>query len=328
MTVESFNNSITLLVNQVQQQPTVQEANNALVAEWATWARMNPTLYNENEQRTAHIKESTGTEGKYRSEQMKNVDLLFKILAAHPAPNVQRLADWVTHPETGQQCRRMVVLLHGAKTISKKEMVNHIMTIFAVNLVMVSKNAGECVVDQSKLSAKELADLQYAPSSIQLKYKHIFAWFKQQSVNYEQREFKNHVGSYHAAIKEKFAATLVERPDYGIRKQAPVDRNAQEKIRTNANLHPFKMSMDDKGVHSGYDDCIEILVHEIGHSFGPRGKKEPHSLRLSNFHYFVEDNHPDHKGKRTIQLSGFNGVDKTAKLRLTNVFRGRAQISA
>jgi len=107
------------------------------------------------------------------------------------------------------------------------------MTIFAVNLVMINKN-DETTLNLDTLSEKEIVDLQYAPSSHGLFYKHIFSWMINKSILFAQKDFKGmkgksffHIfcnsfyqhltqsylhfqltGSFLAAIKDKFAQTL------------------------------------------------------------------------------------------------------------------------
>jgi len=129
------------------------------------------------------------------------------------------------------------------------------MAIFAVNLIMINKN-NDAALDLDTLSEKEIVDVQCAPSTHGLYYKHIFSWMNNKSISFAQKDFKcmkgksffrvfcncffqcltlsylhfQLIGSFLAAIKDKFAKMLKLRPDYGKRKSAPVDPLAQAKV--------------------------------------------------------------------------------------------------
>ena len=131
-------------------------------------------------------------------------------------------------------------------------------------------------------------------------------------------------GSFLAAIKDKFQETLKIRPDYGIRKCAPVDPLAQSKVRRAYKagvLNPFAMSMTNSASNSGYDDLSESLLHEMGTGFGPRSMIEPAAWTTSCFEYGIEDRVEQMIGKRFVRCKGFNGADKTSKITLSNCYQ-------
>jgi len=280
------------------------------VQEWAKWAMMNKTLYGDSK-KTSAIREMFGNTTRYEKQKSATVQRLFFILAAHPEPMVRCLADLVPHPETQESVFRFVVFCTGRKTESKKRVVNSVMTIFAVNLIMINKN-DETALDIDKLSEKEIADLQYAPSTHGLYYKHIFSWMNNENISFSQKDFKGMkgtsffclfyscfyqyltlsclhfqlTGSFLVAIKDKFAKTLKVQPDYGKRKSAPVDPLAQPKVRRafkDGILDPFAMSMKNSPSDSGYDNLCECLLHKMGTSFGPRSMIEPAAWAVSCF---------------------------------------------
>ena len=159
---------------------------------WAKWAMTNKTLYG-NSKKTAAIRDMFGNTTRYEKQKSSTIEKLFCVLASHPEAMVRSLANLVPHPETGEMVFRFVVFCTGRKTESKKRVINSAMTIFAVNLVMINKN-DETALDIDKLSAKEIADLQYAPSSHQCFFKHIFSWMTQESIAYSQKDFKGMKG--------------------------------------------------------------------------------------------------------------------------------------
>jgi len=140
---------------------------------------------------------------------------------------------------------------------------------------MINKN-NDTALDIDSLLEKEIADWQCAPSTHALYYKHIFSWMNNESISFAQKDFKGMrgksffcifcscfyqcltlsylhlqlIGSFLAAIKDKFAKTLKARPDYRKRKSAPVDPLAQAKVRRafkDRILNPFATSMANSG---------------------------------------------------------------------------------
>ena len=130
---------------------------------WAKWAMMNKTLCGDSK-KTSAIREMFSNTTRYEKQKSATIQCLFLILAAHPEAMVCCLADLVPHPETQKLVFRFVVFCTGRKTESKKRVVNSIMTIFAINLIMINKN-NDTALDLDTLSEKEIADLQYAPST-------------------------------------------------------------------------------------------------------------------------------------------------------------------
>jgi len=317
-------------------------------AKWAKWAMMNKTLYSDAK-KTSAIREMFGNTTRYEKQKAATIQHLFLILAAHPEAMVRCLADLVPHPKTQELVFRFVVFCTGRKTESKKCVVNSVMTIFALNLIMINKN-NDTALDLDTLPEKEIADLQYAPSTHGLYYKHIFYWMNNESILFAQKDFKGMrgksffrifcnwfyhyltlfclhfqlIGSFLAAIKDKFAKTLKVRPDYGKRKSTPVDPLAQAKVRRvfkDGILNPFATSMANSDTDSGYDDLNECLLHKMGTSFGPRSMIEPAAWTVSCFEWGIEDRCEAMMGEKFVRCKGFNGADKTSKLTLANPYQ-------
>jgi len=135
---------------------------------------MNKTLYGDAK-KTSAILEMFGNTTRHEKQKSATIQRLFVILAVHPEAMVHCLADLVPHPETQESVLRFVMFCTGQKTESKKRVVNSVMTIFAVNLIMINKN-NDTTLDLDTLSEKAIADLQCAPSTHGLCYKHIFSW--------------------------------------------------------------------------------------------------------------------------------------------------------
>jgi len=155
---------------------------------WAKWAMMNKTLCG-NSKKTVAIRDVFGNTTRCEKQKSATIQRLFLILAAHPEAMVRCLANLVPHPETQESAFRFVAFCTGRKTESKKRAVNSVMTVFAVNLIMINKN-NDAALDIDSLSEKEIADLQCAPSAHGLCCKHIFSWMNNESVAFAQKDFK------------------------------------------------------------------------------------------------------------------------------------------
>jgi len=307
---------------------------------------MNKTLYGDAK-KTSAILEMFGNTTRHEKLKSATIQRLFVIL--HPEAMVHCLADLVPHPETQESVLRFVMFCTGQKTESKKRVVNSVMTIFAVNLIMINKN-NDTTLDLDTLSEKAIADLQCAPSTHGLCYKNIFSWMNNESILFAQKDFKGMkgksffrnfcncfyqhpilsclhfqlIGSFLAAIKDKFAKRLKVHPDYGKHKSAPVDPLAWAKVRRafkDGILNPFATSMANSGSDSGYDALNECLLHEMGTSFGPRSMIEPATWMVSCFEWGIEDRCEQMLGEKFVRCKGFNGADKTSKLTLANPYQ-------
>jgi len=155
---------------------------------WAKWVTMNKTLC-VDAKKTLAIRDMFSDTTRYKKQKSATIQRLFLILAAHPEAMVRCLADLVPHPETQESVFWFVVFCTGRKMESKKRVVNSVMTIFAVNLIMINNN-NDTALDLDTLSEKEIADLQYVPSTHGLCYKHIFSWMNNESISFAQKDFK------------------------------------------------------------------------------------------------------------------------------------------
>ena len=315
VSLDDITKTIKAIASHLEQQPTTEEEQVNL---WNRWAKCQTELY-DDESTTTRIQLAYAVTDPYIKQKIAVAQRFFKILQSHPMRNVQALADVVKQKETGEATYRLINLCGGTKTQSKKLMLNTCLVIFGINCTMISKTTDK-FYDRTKLSPKELAAAQYAPSTLSTMHKQLFAWFKDNGIYFESKEFKGMAGSFHAAIQQKFDDTLEHRPTYGRRKSAPVDPMAQNKIRDPTNgLTPYSMSMepnDDKG----YNDLSRMLLHEIGCTFGPRGKKEPSSLYVSSFEFFVEEEVIKYIGRRCLVLLTFGNADKTNKISMANPY--------
>lgn len=293
--------------------PTVEDAE-----ELALWAQACPTLY-ADEATTARIKASHGNTSGYERDKRDSVDRFFKILASHPHRNVSQLADLVECPETKEPRFRLVLMCQNGQSISQKRVLNMACCVFCLNLRKMNKNKNdEFITDDSKLTPEEKAAAQYYPSVIDLKLKHVFAFFKSQSVFIQRKDLKSMPGSVHALTNEAFAETMKHRPGYAIRKSAPVDIYASNKVRDPVHgFQPFRQSLAKDASSSGVQDITRLMAVDIGSCFMPRGKKEPHALTLSSFILGTQTGGEYH-GRGTLTLKDFKGQDKTHKVTLAN----------
>ena len=286
------------------------------------WASANPTIYNSIEE-TERVRAATGNTSGYDKKKLTDVNKFFNILAAHPAEQVQAMAEMVYDPMFGNDPDRMiprfVLLVRGVKQQDKKECLNTCMNIFMTNGLYMKASDGKLCEDPSTLTFEERAKSMYQPSSVKTMTKHLFAWFGESSIIYQQREFKNFRGSYVAAFDELCQQILTVRPDYGQPKQAKVDMNMSEKVRACELLDPWRpVAMVKDATKSSYTNLVDLVAIEMGVQFGPRSKKEPSNIMYSDL-IFGKQQGGEYDGRDTLSLKGFHGADKTGKLGLDNV---------
>ena len=273
----------------------------------AIWAKACPTLYSD-EKTTARIKAAHGNTEQYEKSKLDSVNRFFQILASHQQRNVSQLADLVKCPETKEDRFRLVLMCQNGKSISQKRVLNMAMCVFVHNLRMINKTKENEFFDMSALSAKEVADLQYQPSVISLKLKHVFAFLASQSVFIQQKDLKSMQGSFQALTHEKFAETMKHRSDYAKRKSAPVDTLASNKLRDPVHgFKPFRQSLAQDVDLSGVKDITQMMAVDVGCCFMPRGKKEPHALTKSSFALGTQNGGEFH-GRGTLTLKDFKGA--------------------
>jgi hypothetical protein len=310
------------------------------VHEYAYWARIDENLYNDAET-TERINKAYATESSYRRDKEKSIARMYGFLESHPNVKIRELADSLPDPNVIDcQERRFILLTRGLKDENKRELVDRVMTIFAVNMHKLSISKEQF----HKATGKEKADAKYKPGSILTFYKHIFSHLSEKQVNYTLGEFANKKGSFHAALKMDYEETLKHRPDYGVRKSAPVDLNAAQKVR-DSRIDPYQRSMIDPQM-SGFDWCMRIIAHSMGEIFMLRGGKEvseccydqsvisiiqflltmmflqPANLMYSDFTLDFQKGGP-FDGRRFLQLNSFGAAgnaDKTCKLSLGNPY--------
>ena len=204
----------------------------------------------------------------YQTEKKKSILRWYGFIDVHPSEKIQKLADIIDNLERiNTKERRIVLLVRGLETADKQELLNCVMTIFAVNMYKMDYD----VELMKTASSKVKADAQYAPSSLVTYYCHLFAYLSEKQVYYTSEELRKMKGSFHAALRIKFETTLKERPEYGIRKTSPIDLMAGVKIRE-SNLTPYKMDIDSKS-SSGYDWLVTIIAQQMGEVY-MRGGKE------------------------------------------------------
>jgi hypothetical protein len=313
VTIDAITSTIKAIASHLQQQTSTEDEQVCL---WNRWAKCQTELY-DDESTTTRIKMAFAVTDPYLKQKLGVAERFFNILQSHPMRNVRALADVMEHTETGEATYRLINLCGGTKTQAKKLMMNTCLVIFGINCTMISKTTDK-FFDRTKLSPKEVANIQYQASTLSTMHKQLFAWFKDNGIYFESKEFKGMEGSFHAAIQQKFDDTVEHRPTYGRRKSAPVDPMAQHKIRDPTNgLTPYSLSMEPND-EKGYNDLSRMLLHELGCTFGPRGKKEPSSLFVSSFEFFVEEEIPQHRGRRCLVLLSFGNADKTNKITLAN----------
>ena len=112
--------------------------------------------------------------------------------------------------------------------------------------------------------------------------------------------------------------TVTLRPDYGMRKSAPIDLNSDRKLRDpSIGLRPFDRSMENSDSKSGLKTLQQVLAYHIGKTCGLRGDIEPAGLRKNSFELGVQHGGPNHN-RKYVKLIGLDGRDKAAKLSLAN----------
>jgi hypothetical protein len=123
-----------------------------------------------------------------------------------------------------------------------------------------------------------------------------------------------------AAMKDLFQKIVAVRPDFGVRKSAPVDLDCDRKLRDPANgLNPFGRSMMSDG-KSGVEDLQGILAVQIGKMNALRGDVEPSGLRRRSFEHGIQKGGPMN-ARSYVKLIGLDGRDKTGKLSLSNPYQ-------
>jgi hypothetical protein len=239
--------------------PTVNDAEKL-----ALWAQACPDLY-ADEATTARIKASHGNTPGYEKDKKESVDRFFKILASHPHSNIRQLADLVECPETKEDRFRLVLMCQNGKSISQKRVLNMACCVYVLNLRKMNRKTNEFFQDVSNLTDAEKADMEYQPSVIDLKLKHIFAFFKTQSVFIERKDLKSMPGSVQVLTTDKFAETMKHRKDYAIRKSSPVDMYMSEKVRDPIfGFKPFCQSLDKDVSLSGVKDITQLMAIDMG----------------------------------------------------------------
>ena len=176
---------------------------NEATVDFCNWAAANPVLYNTIED-TIKIKATSGNDPKYERDMARDVRMFFKVLKCHPAPQVQELATMIVDPlfrDKSRSIPRLVMLVRGIKTPPKKELLNTTITILVVNGSFINKDDPKKLIDRSKYTDQQIANMMYQPSSVKTRLKRIFSWLERQSVVYKQKEFKHMVGGYHGVFK-------------------------------------------------------------------------------------------------------------------------------
>ena len=231
ITIESVTQVFQTLVSQTGHS-NVRNGLDEEVNSWARWAQMNPNLYGDKET-TNRLKKAFATSTDYQKQKKKTMIRFLGILAAHPEARVRALADSVPDPEMDRNTFRFFLLVRGAKSPSKHYVVNSAMTIFAVNLTMFNKN-DDSVLDLTKLTAKEKANLQYQPSSFSTFYKHIFSFMKNEGVAFEQSNFTSTEGmSTHPHIFQLSFVLILTRMYLHLSLYRFIQSGYQRKVRGN-----------------------------------------------------------------------------------------------
>lgn len=212
---------------------------------------------------TAKIRNLHANTKGYESKKTIIVDRFFAIISCHP--DLSFLADFVKCPETNKSIQVFFLQVRGVKTMAKWNILNTCMLLFGQGFV---KKEYEHRIAEFHDNKSLRAEAQYQPSTLSTAHKTLWAYFKTQSVIYEQRDFQSQAGSFKAYWSALFKETCDVRSDYGTKPNAPFyDKNADDKILValqNGVIKPYKI----------LEDMQKLLVHYTLKIWKLRGQKE------------------------------------------------------
>ena len=124
----------------------------------------------------------------YERERIRMETAFFAALAS--CPESKALADIITDPEFPQRkLRRFYILCRSPSTPGKKDLVNWALLLFSTGFYM--KKSGVSHMDLIK-DPQTFANAQYEPTTVQTKFKTLFAVFSEHDVRYSfLKDFNN-----------------------------------------------------------------------------------------------------------------------------------------
>lgn len=238
--------------------PATQEFDVDSTARWASFVNQCQDLYGQTVD-LQDIQGMTANTHDYEKEKARSFQSYIDALASHP--KLSRLVDQV-EGEDGKPVLRIFRLLGGMKTKTKYDLLNATLIVFSQKLVKKEYQN----VDLSQLSEVERAEAQYQPNQVQKVFKQVFRVLRENSVIFQQSDFKGNKGSYEAYWKIQFNKTATVRSDFGRKpNQAMPELDMDTKLRQgNPPLDPF----------SDYKDHVEITCLRLMRDYALRGSLE------------------------------------------------------
>jgi hypothetical protein len=173
------------------QAPTGEAVNHA--SAWAAFANSNE-VFGED---TDGIREDTGNISNNDSEKLAKF-LQFTTMIQNHA-NFHRLAELVDDPEGGRVLR-MSLVLRGAQTSAKVDLLNALMIVWAREFKMKNKPGTQAT---------------YQPNYVEKCCQQLFKCLHNTGVMLNHADFKEMIGSYWAYFSKEFDKAKKERPTYG-----------------------------------------------------------------------------------------------------------------
>ena len=225
------------------QAPTGQSVNHA--SAWAAFANSNE-VFGED---TNSIRTDTGNISNNDSEKVTNFTKFTTMIQQHP--NFHRLSELVDDPEGGRVLR-MSLVLRGAQTSAKLDLLNAMMIVWA---------------REFKMKKKPGTQAMYQPNYVEKCCQHIFKCLHNTGVTLNHADFNGMCGSYWAYFSKEFDKASVDRPKFGkLPMRASVEYDDEYKLRFKAEP-PFDLR--------NYNDLNKVLtLYKVTRDFTNRGGKE------------------------------------------------------
>ena len=222
---------------------------------------------------------------KYENRKDRDVAHFFALLSL--SPQLKQLSELVSDPDNSSvRIQRLILLCRNTKTPNKNKVLNTCLLFSAQNLRRKDekfKNLDwNCIWSNEKEFTALHAESLLEPNTTALFYRHLFAFFNANGLNFSMAKDFNYTGGFQAYWKELWAKGKKIRHSLGEKPlQATFDANADSKIRSAST--PFRPFLQTR---QGYDDCMLLFAFRIGVVFQLRGGVEV-CIFLLNLSCFV-----------------------------------------
>ena len=230
----------------------------------------NPDEMYLNSEGKSYMNLLDGRSKQYIASKKSILSKFFEILAKHSI--FRHFCTLLTDPTfVHRELPLFFIKIRGPKTEEKKYLLNQMMLWFSVNL---KKKGYEHVNLLDEIFTPEHAEACYQPSSVETRIKELFAQFKEQGIIFSYVLDFRYPGGYSNFFDTLWDKCQKFRSDFGTLPMASTfDSSSEIKIRQNGNY-------DYKG---NYNDCLELMVHNVLKLFQLRGGKEVRKLSI----YFI-----------------------------------------